>query len=62
MSPDERTKLIREYERLRKLSHELNVQADSFDQVLAASDVRPAKKGQKPSHCRGGFGCHHKGA
>ena len=34
MSPDERIKLIREYERLRKLSHELDVQSNTVDQRL----------------------------
>lgn len=34
MNPEERSKLIREYERLRKLSHELDVQANSVDQRL----------------------------
>jgi hypothetical protein len=34
MNPDERAKLIREYERLRKLAHELDVQSDTVDQRL----------------------------
>lgn len=34
MNPDERAKLIREYERLRKLAHELDVQSNTVDQRL----------------------------
>ena len=34
MSPDERIKLIREYERLRKLAHELDVQSTMVDRRL----------------------------
>ena len=34
MSPEERIKLIREYERLRKLAHELDVQSTMVDRRL----------------------------
>jgi len=34
MDREERAKLIREYERLRKLSHELDVQSNTVDQRL----------------------------
>lgn len=34
MNLDERAKLIREYERLRKLAHELDVQSNTVDQRL----------------------------
>ena len=34
MTPDERIKLIREYERLRKLAHELDVQSTMVDRRL----------------------------
>jgi hypothetical protein len=34
MSPQERIKLIREYERLRKIAHELDVQAETVDRRL----------------------------
>ena len=34
MTPDERIKLIREYERLRRLAHELDVQSNTVDQRL----------------------------
>ena len=34
MNPDERAKLIREYERLRKLAHELDVQSNTIERRL----------------------------
>ncbi len=34
MDREERTKLIREYERLRRLAHELDVQSNTIDQRL----------------------------
>ena len=34
MNREERAKLIREYERLRKLAHELDVQSNTVDQRL----------------------------
>ncbi len=34
MNPQERIKLIREYERLRKIAHELDVQAETVDRRL----------------------------
>lgn len=34
MDREERTRLIREYERLRKLAHELEVQSSTVDQRL----------------------------
>jgi len=34
MDREKRTKLIREYERLRKLAHELDVQSNTVDQRL----------------------------
>jgi hypothetical protein len=34
MNPEERIKLIREYERLRKIAHELDVQVETVDRRL----------------------------
>ncbi len=34
MNPQERTSLIQEYERLRRLAHELDVQVETVDQRL----------------------------
>jgi len=40
MSPEEKAKLVRECERLRKLAYELDMQVNSLDQVLAALSVK----------------------
>jgi len=41
MSPEEKAKLVREYERLRRSANELNVQVNYLDQVLAAMTMTP---------------------
>jgi hypothetical protein len=41
MSPEEKAKLVREHERLRRLANEMNVQLNSLDQVLAALPDKP---------------------
>lgn len=48
MSPAERVKLIREYDRLRKLAHDMDVQADSVDQLLAALNEEPQEMSATP--------------
>jgi len=49
MSPQERVKLVREYDRLRKLARDLDTQADSVDQLLAALTAKEPEMSGNPT-------------